>query len=303
MEPDKSNLIRVKIVKRTETGLGFLIQSRTEKPHVVISAMVSGGMAEKSGLIRIGDTILRVNDTDITDKVYEDCVDLLKSLPTDSPVSLLLKGPDGYTSYLHTTFLENGAPHTVRITKPLQNNDSFVSRLRRTFGRSLSPTNRISIRQSRRGTEGSNQSNNKSECDQTCFVCPIEHENHAKLQNAESQTEADTGKPSSAINGKSIVNSSEKSVNINNNSLSASPKIITNGVPGESSAQLNVTSVNGTGNPTERRESLRSPSAHRKESMSHNSPAQQKKYVKIKNVADSKLVYTDTLHTKVIDVS
>jgi C-terminal processing protease CtpA/Prc len=66
MEVDNSNLIRVKIVKKCDTGLGFLIQPRTENPHVVISAIVSGGMAEKCGLIRIGDVIVRVNDTDLT---------------------------------------------------------------------------------------------------------------------------------------------------------------------------------------------------------------------------------------------
>jgi hypothetical protein len=41
----------------------------------------------------------------------------------------------------------------------------------------------------------------------------------------------------------------------------------------------------------------------RKEGLSQNSPAHQKRYVKLKNVADSKLVFTDTLHFKSIEVS
>lgn len=318
MESDNSNLIRVKIMKRKDTGLGFLIQSRPEKPYVVISAMVSGGMAEKCGLMRIGDVILRVNDIDMTDMLYDKCVEHLKSLPNDIPVSLLLRGPDGYISYLHTTFLTNGSPNTSRITKPIQNNESFVSRLRRTFGRSLSPTNRTSHRQSRRGNNicGTSQTNCfNDDLDNTCFVGPLNHDDNFKVQNdAESQTDAEISKQSSSAK----INSESKTANFNNNnSFLAINDVISNSkidsingkhknnVSNDSHAQLSVISspsFNGAENAVERRESSRSPSMQRKESMANNSPAQQRRYVKLRNVAESKLVFTDTLHSKVIEV-
>ena len=327
MEVDNSNLIRVKIVKKCDTGLGFLIQPRTENPHVVISAIVSGGMAEKCGLIRIGDVIVRVNDTDLTGMHYDKCVELLKSLPVDSHVSLLLKGPDGYISYLHTTFLANGTPQTVRITKPNGNNESFVSRLRRTFGRSLSPSGRAPLRQSRSGNvKGNKQKHETDKCendiiDQSCYVCPADHNNDiVKIQSdAQSQTEV---KATKANGGPPTTNPESKNCNIHMNSNNNNPaKTINNtmveltnmtetlddGKSHENNMQLSVTSVgNGVEFSSERRQSkgvIRSPSMQRKEGLSQNSPAHQKRYVKLKNVADSKLVFTDTLHFKSIEVS
>ncbi|VDI59533.1 nitric-oxide synthase, brain [Mytilus galloprovincialis] len=329
MESDNSNMIRVKIIKKIDTGLGFLIQPRSEKPHVVISAIVSGGMAEKCGLIRIGDVIVRVNEMDLSDMVYEKCVDLLKSLPQETAVSLLLKGPDGYTSYLHTTFLENGTPHTTRITKPVANNESFVSRLRRTFGRSQSPSGRTPLRQSRSGNISPKRNKQKQEkekidtdqMDQTCFVCPVNHSSTSKVQNdAESQTDGENAKqviPSVTANGGPLVIIRESKKTVNNNSLKninnseINNKVDTidnNTVKNHSTdSQLNVIPngrVNGAENLEERRDSkgiIVSPSMQRKEGMAHNSPAQQKRYVKLRNIADSKLVFTDTLHSKAIE--
>lgn len=140
MEEEIANLIRVKLFKRSEDGLGFLIKPRTQKPYVVISALVSGGMAEQSGLVQVGDVIVRVDDIDLSEMSYEKAVELFKAVPIDAPVVLLLRGPDGYATYLQTTFEESGAPKTTRITKQIVHNDSLVSRLRKKFSRSLSPS-------------------------------------------------------------------------------------------------------------------------------------------------------------------
>ncbi|XP_064613409.1 nitric oxide synthase 1-like [Liolophura sinensis] len=133
------NTIRVKLTKRRETGLGFLVKQRKSKPYVIISDITSGGIAEESGLVQIGDTVLRINDIEVTEMCYENAVEILKAVPTEAPVVLLLRGPEGYTTHLQTIFLENGAPRTVRVTEPVSMNSSPVGRFRRSRTRSPSP--------------------------------------------------------------------------------------------------------------------------------------------------------------------
>lgn len=62
---------------------------------------------------------------------YESAVEVLKAVPTDAPVVMLLRGPEGYTTHLETTFLENGLPKTIRVTRPIQ--ESIMGRIRKTF--------------------------------------------------------------------------------------------------------------------------------------------------------------------------
>nr|CBV37021.3 nitric oxide synthase [Stramonita haemastoma] len=131
------NTIRVKLVKQKHGGLGFLVKQRTEKPLVVVADLVAGGIAEESGLVQVGDIILRLNDINLADMSYESAVEVLKAVPIDAPVVMLLRGPEGYTTHLETTFLENGLPKTIRVTKPIQ--DSFMGRIRRTFSSNGSP--------------------------------------------------------------------------------------------------------------------------------------------------------------------
>ncbi|ESO82409.1 hypothetical protein LOTGIDRAFT_134597, partial [Lottia gigantea] len=118
VENNTANTIRVKLVKQEKGGLGFLVKQRTNKPLVVVADLVSGGIAEESGLVQVGDVILRINDIDLTDMSYDSCVEILKAVPIDAPVVLLLRGPDGYVTHLETTFQENGMPKSVRVTKP-----------------------------------------------------------------------------------------------------------------------------------------------------------------------------------------
>ena len=125
---DAPNTIRVKLVKRKNGGVGFLIRERNAKPYVMISDLIVGGVAEASKLVQVGDTILRVNDIDVTDMAYINAVEILKSVPNDIPVVLLLRGPEGYTTHLETTFLENGMARTVRVTQPLNLANGIVNR-------------------------------------------------------------------------------------------------------------------------------------------------------------------------------
>ena len=68
---NQANIIRVKLTKRKKDGLGFMVKSRTIKPYVIISDLIAGGLAEGSGLVQVGDTILRINDIDVTDLSYD----------------------------------------------------------------------------------------------------------------------------------------------------------------------------------------------------------------------------------------
>ena len=139
MTSESSNIIRVKLLKQPRYGLGFLIRHRSKSPHVVVSDLVSGGMAAQSGLVQIGDLILKVNDTDLVDKSYDESLEILKSLPINSPVVIVLRGPEGYTSHLETRFQNDGTPRTIRVTKPVLSQDSFMDRIKKTFAGSASP--------------------------------------------------------------------------------------------------------------------------------------------------------------------
>ena len=104
-----------------------------------MSDLVSGGMAAESGLVQIGDMVLKVNETNLDDISYEESVKILKSLPINSMVVLILKGPEGYTSYLETRFSNEGIPRTIRVTKPIISQDSFMDRIKKTFINQTSP--------------------------------------------------------------------------------------------------------------------------------------------------------------------
>ena len=100
---------------------------------------MSGGMAAKSGLVQIGDIVLKVNDTDLVNISYAESVDILKALPIYAVVVLILRGPEGYTSHLETRFQNDGTPRTMRITKPIIAQDSFIDKIKKTFTGSTSP--------------------------------------------------------------------------------------------------------------------------------------------------------------------
>ncbi|KAH9512566.1 hypothetical protein Btru_038805 [Bulinus truncatus] len=132
-----TNTIRVKLTKQRYGGLGFLVKQRALKPFVLVASIVKGGVAEESGLVQIGDIILRINDIDLTEMSYASAIEVLKAVPLDTAVVLLLRGPEGYTTHLQTTFQENGQPRTVRVSKPVH--ESIMGRLKKTFTGSSSP--------------------------------------------------------------------------------------------------------------------------------------------------------------------
>ncbi|XP_075034619.1 nitric oxide synthase 1 isoform X1 [Mixophyes fleayi] len=113
------NVISVRLYKRKVGGLGFLVKQRRNNPPVIISDLIRGGAAEQSGLVQVGDIILAVNDRPLVDASYETALAILRSVASETFVVLILRGPEGFTTHLETTFTGDGTPKTIRVTRPL----------------------------------------------------------------------------------------------------------------------------------------------------------------------------------------
>ncbi|XP_052024511.1 nitric oxide synthase, brain [Apodemus sylvaticus] len=113
------NVISVRLFKRKVGGLGFLVKERVSKPPVIISDLIRGGAAEQSGLIQAGDIILAVNDRPLVDLSYDSAMEVLRGIASETHVVLILRGPEGFTTHLETTFTGDGTPKTIRVTQPL----------------------------------------------------------------------------------------------------------------------------------------------------------------------------------------
>ncbi|XP_045152640.1 nitric oxide synthase, brain [Echinops telfairi] len=113
------NVISVRLFKRKVGGLGFLVKERVSKPPVIISDLIRGGAAEQSGLIQAGDIILAVNGRPLVDLSYDGALEVLRGIASETHVVLILRGPEGFTTHLETTFTGDGTPKTIRVTQPL----------------------------------------------------------------------------------------------------------------------------------------------------------------------------------------
>ncbi|XP_078083118.1 nitric oxide synthase 1 [Mustelus asterias] len=113
------NIISVRLFKRKVGGLGFLVKQRVCNPPVIISDIIHGGIAEESGLVQVGDIIVAANDKPLVNVTYEHALEMLKNITPETFVVLILRGPEGFSTHLETTFTSDGTPKTVRVTKPL----------------------------------------------------------------------------------------------------------------------------------------------------------------------------------------
>ncbi|XP_063820406.1 nitric oxide synthase 1 isoform X2 [Pseudophryne corroboree] len=113
------NVISVRLFKRKVGGLGFLVKQRRSNPPVIISDIIRGGAAEQSGLVQVGDIILAVNDRPLVDASYETALETLRRVASETFAVLILRGPEGFTTHLETTFSGDGTPKTIRVTRPL----------------------------------------------------------------------------------------------------------------------------------------------------------------------------------------
>uniref|UniRef100_A0A8C4TCU9 Nitric oxide synthase n=1 Tax=Erpetoichthys calabaricus TaxID=27687 RepID=A0A8C4TCU9_ERPCA len=113
------NIISVRLFKRKVGGLGFLVKQRVCKPPIIISDLIRGGEAEESGLVQVGDIVLAVNNCPVVDMKYESALEMLKNISPETHVVLILRGPEGFTTHLETTFTGDGRRKTIRVTRPL----------------------------------------------------------------------------------------------------------------------------------------------------------------------------------------
>ena len=96
-----------------------ILKERVSKPPVIISDLIRGGAAEQSGLIQAGDIILAVNGQPLVDLSYDSALEVLRGIASETHVVLILRGPEGFTTHLETTFTGDGTPKTIRVTRPL----------------------------------------------------------------------------------------------------------------------------------------------------------------------------------------
>ncbi|KAK3607685.1 hypothetical protein CHS0354_010674 [Potamilus streckersoni] len=128
-----TGLIQVTLIKQPLDELGFYLHSDKNSLGLVITGLVRGGSAEQSGLVQAGDILVKVNDTSLQGKSFEEAAIILRSIPVLSQVVLLIRCQDGYKAHLETRFGEDGKPKTVRITNPINPPETLMSRIKRTL--------------------------------------------------------------------------------------------------------------------------------------------------------------------------
>ena len=107
--------ITVNLVKRQKGGLGFLASNAS--PHLAVSRVVKGGVAQETGFIEIGDVILEVNGKSLENVPYLKALEILDRVPTGETAVLKIRARDGFQAYLETVLDNEGVVKTVRVTK------------------------------------------------------------------------------------------------------------------------------------------------------------------------------------------
>ena len=121
---NEPNTFTVRLFKRPPHGLGFLVRKRKTNPPVIISDLIPDGVADQSGLIQVGDILIGVNGVQLTDVPYSTALEVLRSVPMDSPTVLVMRGPDGYRTRLESILTPDGVVKVVRATEEI-NTDSL----------------------------------------------------------------------------------------------------------------------------------------------------------------------------------
>lgn len=111
----KEGTITVKLVKRQKGGLGFLASNAS--PHLAVSRVVKGGVAQETGFIEFGDVILEVNGKSLENVPYLKALEILDRVPTGETAVLKIRARDGFQAYLETVLDNEGVVKTVRVTK------------------------------------------------------------------------------------------------------------------------------------------------------------------------------------------
>lgn len=98
-------------------GFGFEIEDRGHAPTLQVSRLIDDSEAQRSGLLRVGDLILKVNTVEVSACTFDEALQTLASTPAGAYASFLVRAPFGYATRLVTTFGDDGTPSTMRITE------------------------------------------------------------------------------------------------------------------------------------------------------------------------------------------
>lgn len=98
-------------------GFGFEVADRGQQPTLQVSKLIADSETERSGLLRVGDIILKVNGVEVAACTFDEALQTLASTPAGAYASFLVRAPFGFSTQLVTTFAEDGTPSTMRITE------------------------------------------------------------------------------------------------------------------------------------------------------------------------------------------
>ncbi|XP_057369506.1 protein lap4-like [Daphnia carinata] len=79
-EPEDTNRFTVRLERDEVTGLGFIVSTRDGQAHsegVYISGIIKDGVADRSGMLMVGDRILSINGLDVEKAHHKEVVTLL----------------------------------------------------------------------------------------------------------------------------------------------------------------------------------------------------------------------------------
>ncbi|CAD5229264.1 unnamed protein product [Bursaphelenchus okinawaensis] len=78
------------LLRKGNQGLGFNIVGGESGEPIYISQVMPNGVAALSGNVKRGDVLLRVNDIDLSNATHNDAAQVLKSIPPNSNVDMIL---------------------------------------------------------------------------------------------------------------------------------------------------------------------------------------------------------------------
>ncbi|XP_049867783.1 disks large 1 tumor suppressor protein isoform X3 [Pectinophora gossypiella] len=95
---DSTEEQRVVELEKGSQGLGFNIVGGEDGHGIYVSFLLAGGPAERSGLLRRGDRLLAVNDTDITHATHEQAAKALKGTGQNVKLTVVYR-PQEYNKF------------------------------------------------------------------------------------------------------------------------------------------------------------------------------------------------------------
>ena len=114
------NTLRVQLVKRLDSGLGFKVRKERAPPYMQVEKIVEGGSADESGLVEIGDRVISIQGVHVANMPFNQSLQVLHEARVGSSVILVLRAPQHITTHLETIFTQRGQALIVRVNNSLK---------------------------------------------------------------------------------------------------------------------------------------------------------------------------------------